>query len=636
MFDAIRNNKKIIQIILALIILPFAFWGVDSYIRDTGNSVGAASVGDSKIGIAEFQQALREQQERLRPALGGRADPSILDNPELRRAVLDNLIHQRLLALHAGKSRLTVGDEQLVQFISSVPSLQEDGKFSAQRYKALVAAQGMSEQMFEARVRQDLAMQQALVAVSDAAVSGQGAAGRWVDAQLEEREISEVMLRPEPYAGQVKVTADAIRAFYESSKKQFEMPEQVRVEYLVLDRGKLLEQAVVSDGEVKAWYQANADRYRQAEERRASHILIRIDKNAAEAEIAAAQGRAASILAEVRKAPGDFARLAKQHSQDPGSAEKGGDLDWFGRGAMVKPFEDATFALKEGQVSDVVRSDFGFHVIRLTGVRPERSRPLEEVRGEIAAELRQQWAARKHAEMAEGFSNAVYEQADSLQPTAEKYKLAMQQSDWLIRGGAAAEPFTNAKLMAALFSDDAIRNKRNTEAVEVAPNVLVSARVLEHKPAALQPLEAVSATIEKMLVRQEAVKRAVKDGEEKLARLTQGTDEGGVSWGAARTVSRAAAPGLPQEAVRAIFKADMAKLPAHVGVSVPGGYALYRISRVNPYAAAADGAETPRVKSMRNRYARLVAEEEFAAWLAVLKGRYPIEINQAALESKER
>ncbi|TAN66348.1 MAG: peptidylprolyl isomerase, partial [Magnetospirillum sp.] len=540
---------------------------------------------------------------------------------------------QRLLALHANKSRLTVGDGQLVQFIASVPSLQEDGKFSTQRYKALVAAQGMSEQMFEARVRQDLAMQQAMVAVGDAAVAGQAAAERWLGAQLEEREISEAVLRPEPYADRVKVTDETIKAFYEANKKQFETPERLRAEYLVLDRQKLLEQAVVSDEEVKAWYRANADRYRQAEERRASHILIRADRNAAEAEIKAAQAKAASILAEVRKAPGDFAKLAKQHSRDPGSAEKGGDLDWIGRGMMVKPFEDATFALKEGQISDVVRSDFGFHIIRLTGVRPERSRPLEEVRGEIAAELKQQWAARKHAEIAEGFSNTVYEQADSLGPAAEKYKLAIQQSDWIAKGAAVAEPFADAKLMAALFSDDSVKSKRNTEAVEVAPNVLVSARVLEHKPAALQPLEVVSAAIEKMLVRQEAAKLAARDGEEKLARLGKGENVG-LAWGAARTVSRSFASNLPPEAVRAIFKADAAKLPSYAGVPVPGGYALYRISQIKPHAV--DGEEPPRARSVRKQYARTVAEEEFAAWLAVLRERYPVEINQAVLEAKDR
>ncbi len=230
---------------------------------------------------------------------------------------------------------------------------------------------------------------------------------------------------------------------------------------------------------------------RKAEPRRASHILIRAAKDAAEAEVTAAKAKADQLLAQVRKSPDDFAKIAKENSQDPGSAEKGGDLDWFSRGAMVKDFEDVAFTLKEGQISDVVRSDFGFHIIRVTGVRPERVKPLDEVKADILAELKREAGVRKYAEAAEAFGNTVYEQADSLKPAAEKWKLELRQSQWLVKGGKLAPPFDNQKLAAALFSDDGVKNKRNTEAVEVAPGTLVSARVLEHKPAALQPLEVV-------------------------------------------------------------------------------------------------------------------------------------------------
>lgn len=631
MFDTVRNNKKIVQIILALIILPFAFWGVDSYIRNAGTGGDVAKVGDSRISMTEFMEALREQQDRLRPALGSR-DPAMLDSPEIRRAVLDSLIERRLLALHAAKARISVSDEYLARFIASAPSLQVDGKFSPERYAAVVASQGMSKEMFEHKLRQDLTIQQALSAVADASVAGEGAASRWLAAQMEEREIGEAMLRPEKYASRVKITPEAVKTFYDANLKRFELPEQLRAEYLVLSRDKLAERVTVSDDEIKAWYQSHADRYRQGEERRASHILIPLAQGAAADAVKAAETKAADILVKLKKSPDDFARLAKEHSQDPGSAANGGDLGWFGRGAMVKPFEEAVFSLKENEISGIVKSDFGLHIIRLTGIKPERSRPLDEVRGEIAAELRAQAAARQYSELAEAFNNTVYEQSDSLAPAAEKFKLAIEKSDWLVKGGAAAGPFANAKLMTALFSDDAIKNKRNTEAVEVSPNMLVSARVLEHKPAAQQPLEAVAATIEKLLVHQESVKLAVKDGEEKLASLNKGGKDD-VAWGRPRSVSRAVAPNLPPEAVRAIFAADAARLPAYAGIAVPGGYALFRISTVKPYDAATSG-ETPQAKALRAQYARTVAEEEMLGWLASLRARYPVEINQAALERK--
>ncbi|HZV55741.1 MAG TPA: SurA N-terminal domain-containing protein [Rhodocyclaceae bacterium] len=632
MFDSVRSNKRTVQVVLALIILPFAFWGVESYIRNVGSDKDVASVGNSKISLAEFQQSLREQQDRLRPALGGR-DPAMLDSPEMRRAVLDNLIQRRLLGLYAGKAHLAVGDQQLASYIAAVPALQVDGKFSPQRYESLIAAQGMSKTMFEANVRQDLMIQQALVAVGDASLAGNASSSRWLGTQMEEREISEAALRPERYLGQVKVSADTIKAYYEANLKRFELPEQLRAEYLVLSRDQLAAQTTVSDEDVKAWYQSHADRYKQAEERRASHVLIALAKNASADQAKAAEAKAAEVLAQAKKAPADFARLAKQYSQDPGSAEKGGDLDWFGRGAMVKPFEEAVFALKDGQVSDVVRSDFGLHVIKLTGIRAERNRPLDEVKGEIVAELKAQTAAKKYAELAEGFSNTVYEQADSLKPAIEKFKLAAQQSDWLVKGGAGAGPFANAKLVAALFADDAIKNKRNTEAIEIAPNVLVAARVLEHKPAAQQPLATVAPTIEKFLASQEAVKLAVKDGEEKVARLNKG-EKADIAWGAPRTVTRAVAPNLPPDVVRAVFQADAARLPAYAGVAGPGGYALVRVSRVKPFVAGAE--ETPQVKALRAQYARLVAEEELLGWIAALTDKYPVAIDRAVLERKEK
>lgn len=630
MFDIVRNNRRFVQWFLVLITLPFAFWGVDSYVRNGAGGDDVASVGGSKIGPQEFQQAMREQQERMRPALGGNVDPALLDNPQMRSAVVQGLVNQRLMALHAKKSRLSVSDEQLAQFIASAPALQENGKFSPQRYQMLVAAQGLSKEVFEARVRQDLAMQQALLAVGSA-FPGRIAADRWLAAQLEEREIAEAVLRPEAYVAQVKLAPDAVKNFYEANRKQFELPEQVRAEFVVLSLDKMAADVAPGEEEIRAWYQSHPERYRQGEERRASHILITAPKGG---DDKAARAKAEELTAQLRKTPGDFEKLAKQHSQDPGSAANGGDLNWFGRGMMVPPFEQATFALKENQISEPVRSDFGYHIIKLTGVRAESARPFEQVRAEIAAELKRQSASKKYAEAAEGFTNMVYEQADSLQPAAEKYKLTIQRGDWIARGGQATPPFANPKLMAGIFSDDAIKNKRNTEAVEVAPNTLVAARVAEHKPAALQPLETVTPNIEKHLVRQEAAKLAAADGQAKLAALAKG-EKVELAWSAPRTVARSYAPNLAPDAVRAVFQADAAKTPAYAGATVPAGYTLYRISQVKPWVPSA-GEEPPRVKSLRQQYASTVGEEEFAAWMLTLRDRFPVEINKAALETKQQ
>jgi peptidyl-prolyl cis-trans isomerase D len=629
MFDHIRNNQRLVQIFLALITLPFAFWGVESYVRNAGSGSEAASVGGSKISMQEFDRALREQQERLRPALGGR-DPALLDSPELRRGVIEGLVNQRLMAVHAAKGKLVVGDDQLRQYIMAAPSLQIDGKFSPERYDMLVAQQGMSKEGFEANVRRDIAAQQAVAAVAEASLSGRTAADRWVAAQLEEREVGEALLKPEAYVAQVELGPDAVKNFYEANRKQFELPEQVRVEYVVLSQDKLAAQFAPSDDEIKAYYQAHADRFKTPEERRASHILILAKKDAPAAEDKAARAKAEELLAEVRKNPADFAKIAQKNSQDPGSAAKGGDLDWFGRGMMVPAFEQSVFSLKDGEISGVVRSDYGYHIIKLTGVRPERVKPLADVKGQIAEQLKRENAVKKYAELAEGFSNTVYEQADSLKPAAEKYKLQVQSLDgWLTKNGQATPPFTNPKLLAAVFSEDAVKNRRNTEAVEVAPNTMVSARVVDYKPATVQPLESVSSAIEKALVHQEAAKLAAKDGEDKLAKLSKG-EKLDLAWSAPRSIARAAAPGLAPDAARAIFSADVSHLPAYAGAATPGGYALYRVGQVKPYVAGAE--ESPRAKALRERYRQIVAEAEFGDWLASLRQRYGVEINKAVLE----
>lgn len=631
MFDTVRNNKKLVQIFLALITLPFAFWGVESYVRNAGNDGDAAKVGDSRISVAEFQSRLRDEQERMRTVLGGRADPAMMDSPQIRQAVLDTLVNERLVALQASKGRLMVGDGQLAQIISAEPSLQEGGKFSPERYAAFVATQGMSKEMFEARFRQRLTEQQAIQPVGLAVIPGRTGSRPWVSAQLEKREIAELRLNADEFLGQVKLAEGAAKTFYETNRKQFETPELVRVDYLMLNQEDVAKQVAVGDEELRARYQQRADKYREGETRRASHILIQLPKGAPEAEARAARAKAEGLLAQVRKAPAEFARLAQQHSQDPGSAKNGGDLDWFGKGAMVKPFEEAVFALKEGQVSDIVQSDFGLHIIRLTGVRAERSKPFDEVKAELAAELRGEQVARKFGEAAEGFGNIVYEQADSLKPAADKYRLAILQSGWIARG-RAQPPFDHTRLQEKLFAEDAIKNRRNTESVEIASGKLVSARVVEHKPASLQPFETVREAIEKRLVRDEAGKLAQKAGEERLAALRKGENADG-RWGAPRTVMRAAATGLSPETVSAVFAADATRLPAYAGMAQSGGYALFRVTAVTPHDADKDEAAG---RGVAQQYQRVVAEAEFMAWMASLREQFPVTLNKAAIEKADR
>ena len=625
MFDAVRNNKKIVQVFLVLIALPFAFFGLDSYVNGGGAGADVAKVGNIKISQQEFQQSLREQQERLRAQLG-QVDPKMLDNPEFRKAILNDLVDQRLLVLEAGKRRLFAGTDAVVNAIASIEAFQQDGKFSQERYEAVLRAQGMSPAGFEAQVRQDLTLQQLAGTIARTGTLSTTVSERILALQTEQREVQEVLLATADYLSKVKLADGAARKFYDDNSKQFETPDQARVEYVVLAQNSV--EVKVADSEIKAWYDGHKDRYQQPEERRASHILIASEKLGKDK----ARAKAEEVLAEAQKKPAAFGELARKYSDDPGSAAQGGDLGFFGRGMMVKPFEDAAFGMKEGETSGIVESDFGFHIIRLATVRAAKEKPLAEVRGEIESELKAAAAARKFAEAAEAFSNLVYEQSDSLQPAADQFKLKIEQSGWLGRQANPANgPLGNAKLIEALFSEESVKSKRNTEAVEIAPNTLVSARIVEYKPAALQPFESLQPTIEKMLASQEAQKLAKADGEARLAALKSGDDK--LAWGGVKRVSRMDARQLPPAALQPVFRMNAGKLPAYTGVELPGsGYALYRLNKV----AAGDKLDDVRRQGLIGQLRSLAAQEELEIYLSALRARYKVEINEKALSSSER
>ena len=628
MFDAVRNNKKIVQIFLALITLPFAFFGLDSYVRSGGTGEDVAKIGDVKITQQQFQQALRDQQDRLRAQEGGQLDPKLLDNPVARKAILDDLIDQRLLLLEASKKKMFVSDAAIRQTIGAIDAFKVDGQFSTERYETALRAQGMSPAGFEAQLRQDLTLQQLAGAIGQSGVLSRTVSDRVLAMQTEKREVMEYRLPLDSYLDKVKLADDAAKKFYDENDKQFELPEQARAEYVELSMEAIGAQLAVTEAEVKAWYDGHKDRYQQPEERGASHILIGLEKLGKDK----AKAKAEEVFKAVQKNPASFAELAKKNSDDPGSAEKGGDLGYFGRGMMVKPFEDATLALKEGEISGIVESDFGFHIIKLTGIHAAKEKPLAEVKGEIEAELKKVAGSRKFAEAAEAFSNTVYEQADSLKPVAEKFNLTIKQSDWLGRQAKPVNgPLANEKLLAALFSDDSIKNKRNTEAVEIAANTLVAARIVEYKPASLQPFDSVKVNIETLLKRQEAQILAKKEGESKLDAVKKGEDK--LVWGAAKSVSRMDSRLIPPLAVAAVFRMDSAKLPAYTGVELPGmGYALFKLSKVE----AGDKLDEARQQAMLTQLGNLMAQEEMRLYLDSLRSRYKVEINAAVLEAKDK
>ncbi len=630
MFDWVHNHKRWMQLLLGLVALPFAFFGVESYQAAANLGVGVASVGDQKITEQEFAENLRQQQERLRRMLGGNFSQAMLDSPEMRSEMLEGMISQRLLTQYAVSSKLSVSDEQLRDVVASIPAFQVDGKFSKTQYESALRAEGYSPTVFENSIRRDLMMQQLSAALSESGTASKSVAQYIAEYRLQQREVAEYALNMKQFMAQIKPTAEAVQAYYGANSAQFQLPEQVRIEYVVLNGDALLAAEPVQADEIKKIYQDNLAKYGEAEQRQASHILIAYKQGASDGDKAKAREKANLLAEQVKKTPAIFTELAKKNSDDPGSASKGGDLGYFSRGMMVKAFEETAFGMKSGEIAGPIESDFGLHIIRLTGIKPGKVKSFDQVRPEIEAELKKQKSGRRFSEAAEAFSNMVYEQSDSLKPAAERFKLTIQQSGWATRASAPVVVLNNPKLLAALFSDDVIKNHRNTEAVEIAPGTLVSARALEHKAASQRPLDEVRAEVLKRLVDKEATMLARKQGAEKLAELNKG-DATGISFGGAKMVSRDSTAGLRPEAAGRVFRADVTKLPAYVGVDLPDGYAIYRISKV----VAGKAVDEAMQKNMQSELARLNGTQEFKAFLASLRAGAKIQINKDLLQKKQ-
>ncbi|HEY0489223.1 MAG TPA: SurA N-terminal domain-containing protein [Telluria sp.] len=628
MFEFIRTHKRLMQVFLMLLIVPsFVLVGVSSY-QSGDATTDVANVDGRKITQQEWEEAQRQQIDRYRQQMGDQFDQKLFDTPEARRAVLDNLIAERALEAEIKRSHLTVNDATLAQTIASIDAFKKpDGSFDMEQYKAVLAAQGMSPAMFDARMRRDMALQQLTNAVQGSAFVPRTVTKRLSDVNDQEREVQELVFPVSDFISQVKVTDEMVKAYYDKNAAMFAVPEQARIEYVVLNAEAVESQVTVSDAEVADFYAKNQARYASPERRTASHILVNAPKSASAADKAAAKQKAEAILAEVRATPANFAAIAKAKSQDPGSAELGGDLGVVEKGAFVPSVEDAIAKLKQGEISGLVESEFGYHIITVTSVVPAATKSLDEVKAEMTAELKKAKMSKKFSELAEVFSDTVYEQADSLKPVADKLKLPVQTVSNLTRTPSPAlgdAPYNNAKFLQALFSTDSLKNKRNTEAVEVAPSTLVAGRVVEFKPASKRPLAEVDEAIRQRVTIEESIKLARKAGEAKLAAAKASGDVAG--FGAPVMVSRTKQPAINPAAAMAVLKADVSKLPAYVGVEIPGqGYGVYRIGNVVMPAqpdAARRAAEAEQI-------AGVVGQQEMFGFIEALKQKAKTKITVA-------
>lgn len=630
MFDFFRKHTWLLKIVLGFVVLAFVSGGIyEGYGSFTGDDSTVAKVDGRKITRNEWELAQRDQIERVRRQMPN-VDAKLFDTPEMKRQSLDAVVRERVMLAAADKLHLTTTDDRLQRLFVTDPQFaflrNPDGSVN----KDALSAQGMSSEVFAQRLRQDLSLRQVAQGITGTVFAPLAATNAALDAMFQQREVQIQRFPTADALAKVAPTDAEIESFYKepANAARFTAPEFENIEYVVLDLESLKKGISVSDADLRKYYDENAARYTSTEERRASHILVGVDPSASSADRAKAKAKAEALLADVRKNPAAFAELAKKNSDDPGSAEKGGDLDFFGRdGLAAKPLEVAAFKLKPDEIGDLVESEFGYHVVKLTAVRGGEKKPFDAVRAELEGEVKTQLAQKKFSETAVEFTNMVYEQPDSLKPVADKLKLELRTAENVRRTPApgASGPIANAKFLEALFGNDAIRNKRNTEAIEVGANTLVSGRVVKYEAARQLPLADVKAQVRDRLAVVQAAALTRKQGEARLAELraapTTAMNEPAV------TLSRAQPRDLPGALVDAVLKAPVATLPAFVGIELgEQGYAVAKIGKVlgrDPVTADATRAQS--------QYAQAWGDAESQAYYNALKTRYKVEISAGAV-----
>ena len=625
MFEFVRKHTRILQLFLLLLILPsFVVFGIQGYSKFADTTGLVAKVGQQKIMQAQWDNAHRNLVERLRQQQPT-ADVHDFDAPQYRRQSLDYLVRQALLTEAARDQHVVITDARLMKEFATDPRFSAlfnpDGSFN----KALLEARGMSAEQLVALVRDEMMMGQVLAGVQLTALTSSQADERAMDALFQVRDVQWVKFDPKQYASGLTPTDAQLHQVYAdpANVSWLRSPERADVQYVVLDVDALKPRVSVNEDELHRNYQENLKRFTLAEERRASHILIKVDAKASAQDKQAAKAKAQALLAQVRKNPAAFAELARKNSDDPGSAANGGDLDFFGRGAMTPAFEEAAFKLKKGEISDVVETPFGYHIILLTDVRGGQVQPYEAVRAQIEDEARTQLAQRQFAEVADRFTNMVFEQPDSLKPAADAFKLTIHSQAAVLRNPGKTDQgvFSNKHLLDALFDATNRAKSRNTDAIEVAPSRLVSARIVSYQPSVLRPFDSVRDELKAHWVEQAARAAAHDDAAKKLA-----------AWKADPKLAAAALPAPVHMSRRTVFAQPPAVLDAAMRVAPEqlkglvlvdlgkDGSAILRVNAILPMDLTKD-----EVKETQTQFGELWGQAEGDAYLEALKRHYKVE-----------
>lgn len=623
MLEAIRNNKdsKLAKIILAIIIVPFALFGIDSYLSSLGTNAYVAKVNGKEISLQQYQRNFTTIREQLADP---NTDPSMFDSPEFKSAVLDNLISAELVNQAINDFGFVISDQQLREYIVGMPDFQVGGMFSQDKYDEIVRYNNISPKQLEEKIRADLAGQQIRDSLKNLVSVPGEEIQPLVNLAYQKRDINLFEMYLDDYEGKIKPTETELQAFYDENTSAFIRPDQVKINFIIYSVAGLVPKTKVSDAEVREFFEANKDLYQGDQQRRAKHILFSLKSGISDEEKIQIKDKALLTLNELRKDPKLFDAKAKDLSQDPESAKRGGDLGFFSRGSMVKPFEDQVFSMEKNEISDIVETSFGYHIIMLTDIKGAEV-TFDSVQAQIKGELLYEKALEEYANNAEEFNNTVYENSTDLQYAAKKYGLEIQSSEWLSLDDAKRF-FNNDAFANSIFSQDFIDSKKNIPALEVSPNNLVSARVLDFRASGEESFENVKDKIKTFLVKRDSQKLIIEEGNQLVEDLRSSSKK--VDWIDKLTLDRVDKQGLPDPLVNKIFQMDATILPAYEGFfDTKGEYYVIKLNQVIDEKVEDELS----VDLYRDEYEKAIKEAVQAAYIDDLRSSADIEVNTQLL-----
>ncbi|WP_421193004.1 peptidylprolyl isomerase [Aeromonas enteropelogenes] len=522
MLDKLREGAqgKVAKVILGLIILSFALAGVGSYLNGPARTA-PATVNGTDISAAALENAYRNERARMESQMG-EAFSQLAANPEymkqFRRGVLDRLIDQALLDSKAHELGLRVSDEQIKQAIVAMPEFAEEGKFNNDRYLQLIRRAGMTPEMFSESLRQDMVRQQLMGALVGTEFTLKGEAEQIDKLYNQTRDLRLVRLAAANYMGDVQVSDNELEQFYKTNSARFMNDEQVKVDYLLLDAANLGKNINVSEQDAQDYYDQHQDLFQRPERRQVAHILIPFGKDEK-----AAEKQADELLAKAKSGE-DFAELAKANSSDTFSAKKGGELDWFEKGVMDPAFEQAAFALtKAGDLSGVVKSPFGFHIIKLLAVEPAQTKPFADVKEETIARLQTDKAKEQFFAEQQKMADSSFENPDSLDLTADAMGMKVVSSDYFSQVNAPA-PLNDPKVLSVAFSEQLRDDNTNSDVIELSDGKALVLHITGYQPKAAKPLAEVKDQVIAAIKHDKASEVARGKAQSLLEKLKAGDD----------------------------------------------------------------------------------------------------------------